>query len=303
MVAPRGVVVDRSFLTRRDEGSGVPQGSLLEPVLFNIFISDLDVESTLSKFTDDTRLWGEEGMLEGRDRIQLDLDGLQRWVDENRMQFNADRCKVLHLGRRNQQHPYRLGNSLLVNTVAERDLGVIADSRMNTSLQCEEVVSKANRTLSCIYRCITSKSKEMILPLCAALVKPQLESCVQFWALHFKRDVASTERVQKRATRMVKRQQGRPYEDRLKGLILLSLHKRRLRGGLVVVYQLTRRDQQELGEALFPQAPPGITRDNGHRLLERRFRLDIRRHYLQLGLPSSGMGSQERWCSLLPLGS
>ena len=91
-----------------------------------------------------------------------------------------------------------MGNSPLVSTEAEKDLGVIIDSKMNMGRQCGEAVRKANRTLSCIHRCISNRSKEVILPLYAALVRPQLEYCVQFWMLHSKGDVASLERGQRR---------------------------------------------------------------------------------------------------------
>uniref|UniRef100_A0A7M4E807 Reverse transcriptase domain-containing protein n=1 Tax=Crocodylus porosus TaxID=8502 RepID=A0A7M4E807_CROPO len=199
------VVVDGSVSTWRDVGCGVPQGSVLGPALFNIFISDLDerVKSTLFKFADDTKLWGDVGTLEGRNRIQSDLDRLQWWVDENRMGFNTDKCKVMHLGRKNQQHTYRLGNSFFGSGEAEKDLGVIIDAKMNMGRQCGDAVRKANHTLSCIHRCISSRSKEMTLPLYTALVRPQLEYCIQFWALHFKRDVDNMERVQTRATCMI----------------------------------------------------------------------------------------------------
>ena len=80
------VVVDGSFLTWRDVGSGAPQGSVLGPALFNIFISDSDegVKSTLFKFADDTKMWGDVGTLEGYNRLQSDLDRLQGWADERR---------------------------------------------------------------------------------------------------------------------------------------------------------------------------------------------------------------------------
>ena len=119
-----------------------------------------------------------------------------------------------------------------------------------------------------------------MLHLYTALVRPQLEYCVQFWAPHFKRDVDSMERVQRRGTHMIRGQQGRPYEERLRDLNLFSIQKRRLRGNLVASYKLVRGDQQALGKSLFPRALPGVTRNDGHKLAEGRFRLDIRRHYI-----------------------
>ena len=166
--------------------------------------------------------------------------------------------------------------------------------------ECGDAVRKASHTLSCVHSCISSKSKEVILPLYAALFRPQLEYCIQFWAPHFKRDVDSMERVQRKATRMIRGQQGRPYEERLRDLNLFSLQKRRLRGDLVACYKLVRGDQQALGESLFPRALPEATRNNGHKLAEGRFRLDIRRRYFtvraartwnQLPREVSGAGS------------
>lgn len=180
----------------------MPQGSVLGPVLFLVYINDLmaNVESSGKLFADDAKIYRKIGTPSDADKLQEDITKLQEWSNNWLLQFNEDKCKVMHLGRGNPEHQYHMGSTLLETTQEEKDLGVHVTSDLKPTVQVSKAAASANGMVGMLRKTYTYLDTEMFLPLYKSLIRPRLEHCIQAWSPYTRRDINKLEQVQRRAT-------------------------------------------------------------------------------------------------------
>ena len=222
--------------------SGVPQGSVLGPILFVLYINDIDdtVNSKILKFADDTKIYHRVDSADGIESMRVDLYNLVSWSKEWQMLFNIDKCKVMHLGYNNPKVNYVMESTQLQEVSEEKDLGIIVSDDLKWEKQCIAAVKQANKILGMIKRNFVDRSKETILALYKSLVRPHLEYCISVWNPYLAKDVKLIEGVQRRATKMVLGIQHWKYDDRLNYLGLMRLEKRRGRSDLIETFKVMK---------------------------------------------------------------
>jgi hypothetical protein len=226
--------------------SGIPQGSVLGPILFIIYINDLpkDLISKTNIFADDTKASSEVDET-GNTKLQTDIDTLQAWTDKWQLQFNVDKCSILHLGKNNPKHTYTMNieghEEPLKATQSEKDLGITVDEKLGFKAHTQNVTKNANKVLGVINRNFKYLPEKHYVGLYKTMVRSKLEYGNAVWSPMFESEKDRLERVQRRATKNIKRLRDMSYSQRLMELKLPTLEYRRFRGDLIQTYKILHK--------------------------------------------------------------
>lgn len=239
------VIVNNSFSSWADVISGIPQGSVLGPVLFTIFINDMPTETIcpIKLFADDAKLYHKIESEEDCQKIQNDLNRLQAWAKKWQLRFHPHKCTVLSLGRNRYDYKYNMVSADELVTLHkpdfEKDLGVLIDRGLSFEDHINHIVKKANKLTGLMWRSFSYVDKKVLVTLYKSMIRPHLEYASSVWSPHTWKLAEEIEKIQRRATKRVATLRDHPYEQRLQSLCLPTLVYRRIRGDLINMYKYT----------------------------------------------------------------
>ena len=234
--------------------SGVPQGSVLAPIMFQVYINDIQegVTSYMNLFADDAKLLKIINNKEDCLALQRDIDKIWEWSKKWKLEFNAKKCHVMEMGKskRRPTFDYKMGRETILKSREERDLGIVVQDTLSPEKHINGIFASTYRTLANIRVAFNYMDTNMMKKIITSMIRPKIEYAAVIWSPYKKKDIRKLERIQRAATKMVPELSDCTYEERLKEMALPTLESRRERGDLITMYKIVNHmekiDRQDL---------------------------------------------------------
>jgi hypothetical protein len=261
--------------------SGVPQGSVLGPLMFIIYINDLvdycGQNASILKFADDCKIYKHISNIQDSKDLQMNLSKIVEWFNKNLMKLNVAKCKYVAYGRKIIKNCYEINDETVDNEEKYKDLGVLFDEQLKFDSHIHDKINRANSMLGMIKRNFKNLTTEAYLLLYKCLVRSHLEYAEAVWSPYRVKDIEKIERVQMRAVKFITRNNGQSYEDRLRTLKLPTLRFRRVRGDMIEAFKIVNGIYDSSTSVRFEKSIYGSTRGNSLRLRKVHVKFDLRK--------------------------
>ena len=263
--------------------SGVPQRSVLGPILFLLYINDLPSvvnHSKIKLFTDDRKLYflSEKDSITS-DPLKQDLENVLNWVNSSQLTLALSKSSVLHLGNSNPHNQYILNGTTLPPVNNASDLVVTVDSDLKFSIHCTSVSKRASIVSYLIHDIFHVKKTDTLMRAYKTYCRPILEYASVVWNPYLIRDVNRLESVQRSFTRRIPQVRNLEYKQRMCALSLESLQTRRTKSDLIMVFKLLHRLVDIKYEHYFSLADNTVTRGHTWKLFKHRATSNVRKYF------------------------
>ena len=261
--------------------SGVPQGSVLGPFLFLLFINDLPrvcQNSSIKMFADDSKIYFKCTDPADRTKLNDDIVRVFDWFHRNQLKVAVEKCAVLHLGSSNPKYRYQIHNTVLPSVESMKDIGVIMSSNMKFSNHCSFISDKAFKMSNMFFRVFKSRNLDFMLRFFTTYIRSLVESNSSVWNPHLLKDIRKLESVQRKFTKRLPGFHHLSYESRLEKLGLDTLEARRLRNDLSMCYKIVYKLADIDMNAFFTFSGSGLSRNRHPKSFQLpRCKLDCRK--------------------------
>ena len=235
------VKVNGSFSSWKEMKLGVPQGSVLGPLLFNIFINDIFLllnETEICNYADDTTIYcSHKELQEVTLRLENDTVKLSNWFAENFMKLNEEKCHLLVFGEKDTEISINVGPSVIKESKEEKLLGVVIDQKLNFKQHLNTVCRKASQKLHALARASTYMPKEKTRMVMRAFIMSQFSYCPLIWMFHDRRVNTKINYIHERALRIAYQDRTSTFEELLITDNSVSIHQRNLQLLVTEIYR------------------------------------------------------------------
>ena len=276
------VRVGECFSELHAVGSGVPQGSILGPLLFIVYINDLiepETNENILLFADDSKIYKKINSETDCLELQRCLSKVIKWFDCWDMKVNAGKCNILRINTKHKLNfNYKINGDTIVDVGSARDLGVVFDTKLTFKEHIHGIVNRAYIIMGLLRRHFDMLDKKSFVCIYKSLVRSQMEYASSVWSPYRLGLIELLEKTQRRATKIFKGCKNLKYHDRLKLLDLPSMVQRRKRGDMIEVFKILNGHYEEECVPFLQMAAEKRTRGNSQRLQKRQARKDIRKY-------------------------